>query len=144
MGDIAAELKTYLKTISGVTTLVGAGTAARIYHSRAKQGVSLPFIVYEVFAGSSAEYLNGIAGVATNRIEVVCYAATSTGAYSLAEAVRLAPLQMFRGTMGSTAVLATTANGGYERGIDLPEPGGNQRRYWITRDYILTYAEAVA
>jgi hypothetical protein len=41
MADIAEELKTYLKSISAVTDLVGSGTAARIYTHRAKQGVTL-------------------------------------------------------------------------------------------------------
>lgn len=142
MADLADELVTYLKTISAITTLVGSGTAARIYKdSEAKQGVSLPYIVFEVFEGASQEDLGGISGMATNRIQLDCYAATSGGAYTLAEAVRLAPLQMYRGQMNTTNVSNVTSNGGYERGIDRPTRGGNQRRYWISRDYIFTYSE---
>ena len=144
MPEIAEELKTYLKTKPIITALVGAGTASRIYTHRSKQGVSLPYIVFEVFEGSSAEWINGISGIATNRIQIDCIAATAAAAYTLAEAVRLAPLQMYRGTMGSTFVNGVTSNGGYEKGFDTPTTGGNQRRYWVSRDYIFTYAEAIA
>lgn len=144
MADIASELKTYLKSISAITDLVGTGTAARIYTHRAKQGVALPYIVFEVFEGTSLENLTEIDGMATNRIQVDAYAATSDGVYTLAEAIRLAPLQMYRGTMNSTFVHNVTSNGGYERGFDPPTKGGNQRRYWISRDYIITYREPVS
>jgi hypothetical protein len=141
MADIAEELKTYLKSISAVTDLVGAGTAARIYTHRAKQGVTLPYIVFQVYEGQSYEHLTGITGVAMNRVEVNCYAATSSAAYTLAEAVRLAPLQMFRGMMNSTFVHNVTSDGGYERDFDPPDRGGNQRRYFVSRDYLITYEE---
>lgn len=142
MADIAAEFKTYLKSISTITALVGATTASRIYEVTAKQGESMPYIVYETFADNSEEHLGGISGLATERIQVDCYAATSAGAYALAEVVRLAPLQMFRGTMGSTFVNGVTSPGGYRRGQTPPVKGGAQRRYWISRDYLITFVEA--
>ncbi len=55
MASVGENLKTYLKTVSAVTTLVGSGAAARIYTHLAKQGVATPFVIYEVFDGSSAE-----------------------------------------------------------------------------------------
>ena len=143
MASISSELKTYLKTKSAVTDLIGAGTAARIYPHTAKQGVALPYIVYEIFQGESYEHLGGISGLAENRIQIDCFAATSEGAYALAEAVRLAPVQMFRGTMGSTAV-TVSSDDGYESGYEPPEKGGTQKLYFVSRDYFITYAEATA
>lgn len=144
MPSIGTELKTYLKTISAVTDIVGSGTAARIYPHTAKQGVAMPYIVYETYPGESRQHLGGISGIATNRIEIICYAATSAAAYSLAEAVRLAPLQMFRGTMGTTTVNGVSATPAYEFGFEPPVKGGAQKRYWISNDYFVTYAEAIS
>jgi len=143
MASVGANLKTYLKTISGVTALVGAGAAARIYTNLAKQGVATPYIIYQVFAGDSSETLTAIAGMAENRIQVDCYGATEAEAYNLAEAVRLAPLQMYRGTFGDADAVAIISPDGYRQGIDNPSKGGNQRRYWVSRDFTVTYREAV-
>ena len=121
MASVGTNLKTYLKTISGVTALVGAGAAARIYTNLAKQGVATPY-----------------------RIQVDCYGATEAEAYNLAEAVRLAPLQMYRGTFGDADAVAIISPDGYRQGIDNPSKGGNQRRYWISRDFTVTYREAVS
>ena len=143
MIDIVEDLKTYLKTITAVTDLVAAGTAARIYTHESKQGVALPYVILEVFEGSSEEHLNDISGIASNRIQVDAYGATSSAALTLAEAIRLAPLQMYRGLFGTTFITDVTSNGGYRRGRDQPTTGGNQRRYWVSRDYIFRYHEPI-
>ena len=66
MGDIAADLKTYLKTISVVTDIVGAGAAAKIYQHEPRHKIKAPppYIVYEVFEGTSEEDLSGASGLA--------------------------------------------------------------------------------
>lgn len=144
MPSIGSELKTYLKTKAAITTLIGSGTSARIYTQAPKQNATLPYIVYTVFLGSSEEHLGGITGMANNRIQLDCYGATEEAAYALAEAVRLAPLQMFRGTMGSTYVHCVTSSEGSRAGYDRPEKGTDSRRYWHSRDYSITYAEATS
>ena len=144
MASISTELITYLKTIAGVTSLVGIGTAARIYKTTVTQGVAEPFIRIETFEGESNEYLGGIVGICSQRIQVDAYATTSEGAYALAEAIRLAPLQMFRGTMGSTTVKNVTSDESYNEGED-PKPAGSQsRRFYCSRDYTITYEEATS
>ena len=143
MASIGSELKTYLKTINAVTTLIGAGTVARIYQHSAKQAIAMPYVLIEVFIGTSNQHINGISGIATNRIQIDAYAATETEAYALAEAIRLAPLQMFRGTMGATTVHGVSSTEGYESGYEPPVKGGNQKRYFFSRDYFVTYSEAV-
>ena len=145
MASILAELKTYLKTISPVTTLIGSGTAARIYPHAAKEGVALPYIVLEGFPGESYQHLGGISGMVVNRIQIDAYAATEDGAYVLAEAIRLAPLQMLNhATMGSTNVNVASSDSSYEFGFEPPVKGGAQKRYWVSRDYFVTYAEVTA
>ena len=142
-GDIATDLRTYLKTVSGITDLVGTGTGARVYEEDPKQAASLPYVVFEVFEGSTESHLGGIAGVARNRIQIDAYATTAAGAFALAEQIKFA-VAAYRGLMGTTFVHDESGNGSYERGHDRPTTGGNQRRYWISRDYILTYQEATS
>lgn len=142
MADIGTALKTYLKTKTAVTDLIGTGADARIYEQEAKQGVALPYIVYIVYAVGSYEDLDGAVGVATNRIEVNCYAATAAAAYALAEAVRLAPLQGYEGTMGSASVFDISSAGGYETRYDRPTEGANTLRFWVSRDYIFNHTES--
>lgn len=142
MPDITSELITYLKTKTAITDLVGSGSAARIYYGDARQGVALPFIVMRVFDGESQEHLTGISGLATNRIEINCYGSTTSQAYNLAEAVRLAPLQKYRGTMGTTYVNEVASPQGYARDFDQPTQGDNAKRFVFTRDYFLHYQEA--
>lgn len=143
MPDIADELKTYLKTKTAVTDLIGAGVAAKIYKDNPKQGIALPYISFEVFEDIDYEALAEIVGIVSARFQIDCYGATSSAAWTLAEAVRLAPLQMYRGLMGTTMVKNVSAVDGFNQGIEPPVKGGNQRRYWVSRDYILTFEQAV-
>ena len=142
MASLAGELITYLKTQSDVTDLVGSGTAARIYRHLAKQGVSLPYIVMRIYEGVSYRHLSAITGIRTNRVQVVCYAATDDGADQLAEAVRLS-VDHYRGTMGTTDILDIEGES-VEPGFEPPVKGGNQRRYWHSRDFVFTYREATS
>ena len=144
MPDILSDLRTYLKTKSAITSLVGSGDAARIYFHDAKEGATLPFIILEIFEGESNEHLTGISGICSNRVQVDCYGVTAAAAYTLAEAVRLAPLQMYRGNMDTSKVNNVTSNVSYRRGFDPPVTGSAQKRYWVSRDYVITYTEATS
>ena len=144
MPDILESTRTYLKTKSAITSIVGASDASKIFFHDAKLGADPPFIILEIYQGESRENLSTISGVATNRIQIDCYGATASSAYALAEAVRLAPLQMFRGTVGSCTVLNVTSDQSYVRGYDPPSSGSSQKRYWISRDYLITYQESTS
>lgn len=144
MPDILSDLRTYLKSKTAVTNLVGTGDAARIYFHDAKEGATLPFIILEIFEGESNEHLTGISGICSNRVQVDCYGVTGAAAYNLAEAVRLAPLQMYRGNMDTSKVNNVTSNVSYRRGFDPPVTGSAQKRYWVSRDYVITYTEATS
>lgn len=143
MPSIESQLEIYLKSKPSISALIGEGDDARIYQDRAKQGVPLPFIVYQVFDGSSDEHLGGITGVAENRFQIDTYGVDREKSFELAELVRLAPLQMFRGLIGSTEVLTVSSNGGYDKGSDNPVSGSGERRYWTSRDYIITHREPI-
>ena len=138
MADLEAAIKTHLKAFPVITDSIGSGTAARIYSNLAKQGVQLPYIVFEVFSGRSYEHINGVSGMAMNRVQIDCFGATKSAAFNLAELVR-GNMQMWRGDVGGIFVNNITSDGGYERGFDKATTGGNQRRYWISRDFLITY-----
>lgn len=149
MGNIVEDVRTYLKTKSAITSIVGSGNDAKIFLYRAKQSepdrpIAEPYIVMEGFGGGSDEHLGGIGGIATNRIQIDCYSTTAALAYTLAEAVRLAPLQMYRGTAGSSTIVTCSSNGGYRQGEDPSPFGSSQRRFWVSRDYIIQHREATS
>lgn len=141
MADIANELKTYLRTVSNVTDIVGTSDSCRIYLEEARQGADLPFVIITTFEAASYEDLTGAVGVAQNRVQVDCYANTSAQAFSLAEAIRLAPLQGRRGAVGSAYVYDVSSNGGYDRGRDRPARDSEITCYVCSRDYVITHSE---
>lgn len=148
MPSIISEIKTYLKTKSAVTDLIGSGTAARIYLYAAKEGVALPYVIVDMIPGDSHEHLGGISGVARNRVVIDAYAATESAAYTLAEVIRLI-LQPIgrdgtRPTLGSTVVHGIASDGSYEADFEPPVKGGAQKRYYYSRDYFVSYAESVS
>ena len=145
MADISTALITYLKTISNVTDLIGAGTAARIYHDEIPPKAAEPFVRIEWFGGDSEEALADIVGVAFADVQIDAYATTTAGAYDLAEKIRLAPLQKYTGgTWGSVTVESVTSEENYRRGKDSPEGGDHDPRYWCSRDYRIEYNEATS
>lgn len=144
MADFETNLITYLTSKAPITSLIGVGDNARIYLGFPKQGAALPYIVFEIFEGSSAEHLTAISGIASNRVQIDCYASTKAGSKTLAELVRLAPMQMYRGTMGTMFSNGITSPGGFRRGYDSPAQGSNQARFWTSRDYFINYEEAIS
>jgi len=149
VADIASELKTYLKTISDITDVIGATTAARINLHLARQkwteNGAVPYIVYHVLTDTSHEDLTGESGLIISQIQIDCYGTTSAQAYSLAELVRTA-LMITNGagryTMGSTYIHSVSSVGGYERDFVPPPQGRDVPTAWVySRDYRLGYAE---
>ena len=144
MADIVDELKTYLKTKVGVTNLVGAGVNARIFRDKPRQGTAKPFIIIAKTTGDSNEHLNGITGLASAAVHVWACDSTPSGASTLDEAIRLAPVQCYRGTMGTTRVGSVTcddSNSGLEKSNDKDE---TPAWYWASRVYRITHDEATS
>lgn len=142
MADIYTTLESYLKTITAVTDLVGTGDNARIYLEEAKPDAQLPYVVMEVFDAGSAEDLQGPVGMATNRVQIDAYGEAASDSFTLAEAIRLAPLQGFSGTMAGAFIDDVSSSGGYSQGADRPSKGSNTKRYWTSRDYLFNHKEA--
>lgn len=143
MPDIGENLIAYLKGKTPITDLIGAGVGARIYQNLAKQSVPTPFIVIEEYPGESFECLNLAANMSSTRFQIDCYGATADEAFELADNVKLAPLQMYRGPMGVMFATNVSSDASYRKGYDPAIPGGNQKRYWVSRDYLVTYYDEI-
>ena len=137
--DIGNTLIDYLKSKPAITDLIGSNGAARIWLDEARQGAQLPYIVIGVFEGPSEQHLNGVSGISTNRCQVDCFAANSKGAFDLAEAVRFAPLQAYRGQIPGGFVNNVNADSSYRRGKETSEKGNKQKRFFAQADYLITY-----
>ena len=82
------------------TDAVTALVAARIQPPPLEDDATLPIITWQVISATRPPALDGPIGLASKRIQLTCWAATTAGASALAEAVRLA----VNGASGSVAV----------------------------------------
>ena len=80
--------------------------------------------------------------MAQNRVEVNVYAATSAGAHQLADAIRVAPLQAWRGDVPGGHFASVVSNGSYEQRKEMTEKGNRPKRFIFSRDYLITYTES--
>lgn len=142
MPDISDELITFIKSQSTITALIGSGTACRCYDDTARQKATLPYVTFEIFGQSSEQHLTGIAGMVHDRIQIDAYAETRSEAYALAEAIRIS-LAGKRQTMG-TSLVSEHGEGSYTRGNNRATRGSARLEHWLSRDYILTFAESTA
>jgi hypothetical protein len=138
MASIAAELITYLKTKSGITSLVGTSTNARIYHDKPKQGVAFPQLVVARISGAPTRPLSGASQISTATIEIESIAETRAGADALADAVfiEMGPDDK---TMGSTSVTEIVTEVHADTGDYLPQDASDKSLYWSRSRYTLWY-----
>jgi hypothetical protein len=136
-----ADLLTYLKTQSSVTSIVGSSTLARIYPDAVKQGASLPCVVYRKIGGGPTTGICGRLGISKDMFEVISIAATRAAADALDAAI-YAVLQGGNKTMGSTAVTEVYV-GESDRscGVDGTQEGSDQYDYWARTIYSIWYAD---
>ena len=137
MADIGTALTTYLLSKAAIKAIV----VDRISPDPIDQKTKLPAISYFVIDSVSNEDLDGAVGVAHTRIQIDCYAETRIAANALAEAVKTAPLQGYRGLMGSVFVNGVSAGSGARDEHDKPTDGSNRHRYMRSRDYIISHEE---
>lgn len=105
------ELRALLVATSGVTALVGSGSAARISADRIEQGAARPFIVFTQNATDVQTGLNGTVLTTKAVLELQCWADTRVGADALADAVQTALVGDYR--------TITQRADGYDAELDL-------------------------
>ena len=104
----------------------------------------MPFVVVvEGGGGESFEHLGGITGMADAVIHIYSFGATRTAANALAEAIRLAPMQGYRGLMGST-YKRCLASSHRDSGVDNPRDASYSPRFWCRRIFNVFHDEATS
>ena len=135
-------LVTYWKSISAITTLVGSGTAARIYPQLAKEKVDPPYIVYVRGGGQSEKDLSGVTGHRLSLLYVYCFGSTLGAADALAEAVRQNTAN-YRGDMSGVYVRRIWCDDALDDGVDEPVDKSYSPRFWVRVIFRIAHAEAV-
>jgi regulator of RNase E activity RraA len=146
MTDAGQIIYARLKTIAGVTAIVGAGDAARIWpHDQPPAERVYPLITYQCAMGDDGDMLNpGAMQLVSERIAISSIAETYDQAKELADAVcgdSTAPaLNNQKGTWGGVIVEGCFRDGNQQTVDTLSEAG---RQFTIVEDeYLLWYLRA--
>lgn len=132
-GQIGINVRKYLLTVPGVTSLLG--TVEEVFTDVLPQRkvVTLPAIVINLRGGEHVRHFTGSSNFSRTLVQVDCWALTRDAADELAEAARQS-LESYSGMMGDEEV--NTCQAGrvrydYEEPIDASEDG----LYRHSRDY---------
>ena len=129
MAEFSTELLAWLKTRSGITSLVGSSTGARIFPERPKQNAALPYLIVTQSSGSPVMHLGGRSVMETQQYEVLAVGGTRAAADQLARAV-FAELTPSNKQMGTAFVAEIVTDLFGDAGDDLPQDGSDTARYW--------------
>ena len=140
MADFVDSFENWLRSRPRITDLVGANTSARIYPDAPKEGIALPFIVYDESGGESIEHLAGGAGMCHAVIQVWTFGATRRKANELAEIVK-EEIRPYRGMMLGTHVSEVSCSQHRDSGVDLTQDNSDTKRYWTRRTYDIWHTE---
>jgi hypothetical protein len=127
-----------LRAASGVTTLVGASTVARIYALFAPNNATLPYIVVQQISGNRDYTHDGLSGRVTSRWQITCVDDQASGVRSLANAVRAA-LPAAGGTYDSTVLQTIFLED--EGDIPVVEADSGTPIYGKRLDYSIAFEE---
>lgn len=137
-------LVTYWKSVAAITALVGSTANARIYPDQAKQGASLPHLVYTRASGGNVfRHLAGMSGCRTSVLHVYAFASSRSGADALAEAVKQSMQVSFaRTTRSGVYVNACFVDDATDDGVDDVAPGTDVKKYWSRLVLRIVHSEA--
>ena len=136
MADIGAATRTKLIGTSAVAALLGT----RIYPDQLPQSPTLPAAVYYGISGTDEPRLSGLAGFATERIQIDAYASTRLAANALALAIRDALTSSWgRGTWGTVGVSGCNPEGGERYDTQELGDGSDERQFITSRDYLVYF-----
>lgn len=121
--SIATALYSRLSSDAGITAIT-----SRIYPLAAKQGASVPYVVYSQTGNRHVHHFGGAAGLAAPRFQISCWDDDYIGARALAEQVRDA-MDGYRGTMGGGGNTANVRGCFLEFDIDVYEPPTDAQKF---------------
>jgi hypothetical protein len=127
---IEAAIRDLLINTTGVSSLVGSTSAARIYYLRLPEGAVLPAITYQRISRIGVPEYDGPSDLAGRRVQVDSWSTLGSQAATLAGEVRKA-FDGFAGTRENTRVLGVfllDEATGYETETEL---------YRLRQDYLV-------
>ena len=140
MADFVDSLESWFRSRPRITDLVGANNAARIYPDVPKQGMPLPFLVYDESGGESIEHLTNGAGLVRGMVNVWAFGETRRKANELAEIVK-EELRPYKGAMFGSLVAEVSCAQHRDSGVDLPQDNSDTKRYWTRRVFDIWHGE---
>ena len=129
--DIAESLKTYLKTVTAITDLIGSGDNARIFFDQGRQGSPLPLIRLLENSGEGA--LEGLAlaslSLGQSVFRVVASADGRIASNDLAEVIRVKLNRQGGVNFGDTFINEVSILAGRETRVTQPAAKGGDLVY---------------
>jgi hypothetical protein len=136
--SVLIDFVTYLLTKSAITDLVGT----RIFVDKLPESITTrPSVTAQRISTVHQRHLGGESGIATDRIQVDVWGATSATTDAVAEAIRIAIDGQGPLTMGTTAVVRPFDDGessSYSTSVDASDQGEHR----VTQEWIVWYAES--
>jgi len=129
------SLETAMRAYVLADATVAAAVGTRMYSRKPPQTPGVPYIVYQRIDTRRLHDMDGPDGLPRPRVQIACWAANSTGAADLADAVR-ERLDGYRGAWGDVTIGSCLCVG--ESDTDDPETG----RAGVRQDYMIQYREA--
>lgn len=134
MADVEEAVNAILKAASGVTALVGSGTAARIYPNVVPQDAALPAMAYQRISALRRATHGAPASLARPRIQLTMLSESYSQVKSLAAAVREA-LDGYQGTAANVKVGAALVED------ETDEYGSSNNLHVVRQDYMIWHSE---
>lgn len=85
-----------------MVALLDALVSSRVYRNAAKEGATVPYIVFSKIAGTPVNHLGGTDGTKNTRYQIDCWAADADAAETLLNAVKTA-FEPYEGTYIQTS-----------------------------------------
>lgn len=129
LNELTGDFVKFLREDTVVKSLVGEGTAARIYPEMARQGQPPPYIVYTQAGGSSEKNATQLDGCIDLVVHVYAYGDSQPVSRQLAAAVadRMLPTQAI---IGDGTKLHVCNGGVADSGVDASRDGSDRKRFW--------------
>lgn len=137
MADIATGVRLYLMSNANVRNLVGD----RIYTHILPQGALTPAVVLNKISTRHFHELSKLAGVASVRLQMDCYADNADDANATAEAIRESGILSFKGTTNGVDIRGARLEEGARYDIDEARDGSDDHRYITSFDLVVDYTE---
>ena len=139
---------TYLLSKSAITTLIGSGSAARLWCSQLPQDYNVlqgPGAVYEIIFGDDTHTLSDRSGFVEARMQIACYASDHKSAIGLARTIKNCGITNQKGVYAGVDFRGIAVEQGIRAyGNEQPTDGTDSWRYLAEFEFKISYLEGDA